>query len=135
MESTQSGQADAQTVIKTKTKVKKIKRKLKVLKTGLEGKKGVFADVYVKLGLTINIGDYESARIDVGVSMPCKPGKAIYEKNENGKKKIIGYKGIIETREITHNIVSDLLKTEWKELKGSLENLKNPEENGDGKSS
>jgi len=29
------------------------------------------AIVTIKKGLTINLGDYESARIDVGVSLPC----------------------------------------------------------------
>jgi hypothetical protein len=31
------------------------------------------ATVNVMLGLTINQGNYESARIDVGIRMPCNP--------------------------------------------------------------
>ena len=34
---------------------------------------GPHATVNVMLGLTANLGNYESARIDVGVRMPCNP--------------------------------------------------------------
>jgi hypothetical protein len=34
------------------------------------------ATVNVMLGLTINQGNYESARIDVGIRMPCNPADA-----------------------------------------------------------
>jgi len=39
------------------------------------------ATVSVKAGITINLGNYESGRVDVMLSMPCYPGEVdeIYE--------------------------------------------------------
>ena len=34
-----------------------------------------FVVVKYSLGATINLGNFNSARIDVGVEMPCEPGK------------------------------------------------------------
>jgi len=33
------------------------------------------ANVNVQFGLTVKIADYESARLDVGITMPCDPDK------------------------------------------------------------
>lgn len=38
-------------------------------------KKDVFAEVGTSRGMTINIGNYESVRVDVWVSLPCERGK------------------------------------------------------------
>lgn len=31
------------------------------------------AEVSISVGLTLNLGNYESARIDVGLKLPCEP--------------------------------------------------------------
>lgn len=31
------------------------------------------AEVFIKLGSTINMGNFESIKVDVGLSLPCKP--------------------------------------------------------------
>lgn len=33
------------------------------------------ATITVSSGITLNLGNYESLRIDVGISLPCKPTK------------------------------------------------------------
>lgn len=38
-----------------------------------KGAKGPFAEANVSLGITLNLGNYESIRIDVGARVPCRP--------------------------------------------------------------
>lgn len=35
------------------------------------------ARVKVGLGMTLNLGNYESARVDVGIDLPCLPGEVM----------------------------------------------------------
>jgi hypothetical protein len=54
--------------------------------------------VNVRLGSTLNMGDYESFRIDVGITMPCKPTmKDVEQTFENVFKK-------------THNLLGKKIK-------------------------
>lgn len=36
---------------------------------------GANATINVSSGITLNLGNYESLRIDVGITLPCKPTK------------------------------------------------------------
>ena len=60
------------------------------------------AEVEAKMGLTINLGNYESLRVDVGVKMPCY-------KEEIEKAKVLAFQ-----------LVEKELCAKVREVKGSL---------------
>ena len=60
------------------------------------------AEVEAKMGLTINLGNYESLRVDVGVKMPCY-------KEEIEKAKVLAFQ-----------LVEKELFAKVREVKGSL---------------
>ena len=59
-----------------------------------------YAEVSVSLGSTLNMGDFESLRIHVGITYPCEP------------------KDIDKTFEIVSKRVENMLKKKIKELTG-----------------
>ena len=115
----QSGEVEVETELKNTENVK-TNAKSKVFKTGLEGTNKVLADVHVKLGVTISTAKWEFARIDVGITLPCEMGEPVVE---NGK--VVSYKGVLAARKIAHEMASNLIEQEWKELKETLDGIKN----------
>ena len=47
------------------------------------------AEVYVSVGMTINLGDYESARIDAGITVPVKEHGTSEDAFEHGWKQVL----------------------------------------------
>ena len=46
-------------------------------------------EIYVSVGMTINLGDYESARIDAGITVPIGPHGSEDKAFEHGWKRVL----------------------------------------------
>lgn len=66
--------------------------------------------VSLKLGMTMNMGNFESARVDVGITVPCD-----HEKHE-------------ECYDWSKDFVEERIKTELQKLRGAIESKKSGDE-------
>lgn len=47
------------------------------------------AEVYVSVGMTINLGDYESARVDAGITVPIDAHESSKEAFDHGWSQVL----------------------------------------------
>jgi hypothetical protein len=61
------------------------------------------ATITVSSGITLNLGNYESLRVDVGISLPCKPTKKDVEETYTKALQFVEEKLAEQVAEIKSN--------------------------------